>query len=103
NLLECYADGPHGMENYVRKPLLSREGANVTLVEKGTVTIETPGEYGEEGYIYQQLQKLPCIAGNYPVIGSWIIGGKACGMGIRESASPVTDNFSRFLPHGIIA
>jgi glutathionylspermidine synthase len=102
NLLECYSDGPHTMQDYVKKPLLSREGANVTLVEKGQVVTETPGEYGEEGFIYQQLQKLPCTDGNYAVIGSWIIGGKASGIGIRESLSPVTDNFSRFLPHAMI-
>jgi len=102
NLLECYSDHEHGMTDYVKKPILSREGANVTLVEQGKVTLETPGEYGEEGFIYQQLQKLPCVDGNYPVIGSWIIGGKSVGIGIRESRTPITDNFSRFLPHVVI-
>ena len=31
NLLETYLDGPHGLREFVKKPLLSREGANVTL------------------------------------------------------------------------
>src|SRR5205085_11334072 len=43
---------------YVRKPLLSREGANVQLIDHGRVTLETAGEYGEEGYIYQAAADL---------------------------------------------
>ena len=99
NLLECHFEDPREMHSYAIKPLLSREGANVTLVENETVLQETAGEYGEEGFIYQQLQKLPCFDGNYPVIGSWLIGGSPAGIGIRETNSLVTDNFSRFVPH----
>jgi len=81
--------------------LLSREGANVTLVECGHTIGETEGEYGEEGYIYQRLHKLPNFDDQYPVLGSWIIGGAPAGMGIRETSGLVTDNFSRFVPHMI--
>jgi glutathionylspermidine synthase len=102
NLLECYFNSPGPLQAYVSKPLLSREGANIRIVEEGTVHSETGGEYGEEGFVYQALHKLPCFHGNYPVIGSWIIGGKAAGMGIRESRSPITDNLSRFVPHAIV-
>jgi glutathionylspermidine synthase len=101
-LLECYFGDAGGMLHYIRKPVLAREGANVQLVEDGKVILETPGEYGEEGYVYQQLHTLPNFDGNYPVIGSWIIGGKSAGIGIRESKGPVTDNFSRFVPHRIL-
>jgi glutathionylspermidine synthase len=99
NLLECYFDEPRTMTSYAEKPLLSREGANVTLIEEGTILTETEGEYGAEGFIYQQLHKLPDFDGCHPVIGSWIIGEQAAGIGIRETTSLVTDNFSRFLPH----
>jgi glutathionylspermidine synthase len=101
NLLECYSGKDGGMKNYVKKPLLSREGANIRIVENGIVEAETGGEYGEEGFIYQKLHKLPEFNGNYPVIGSWIIGGKSAGIGIRESHSLITDNLSRFIPHRI--
>ena len=37
--------------------------------------------------------------GNYPVIGSWVIGGEPAGIGIREDRNPVTTNLSRFVPH----
>jgi glutathionylspermidine synthase len=102
NLLEAYFDSPGNMTSYAKKPLLSREGANITLVENGTTISETSGEYGEEGFIYQQLQKLPNFNNNFPVLGSWIIGGEAAGIGIRETTSLVTDNFSRFVPHVIV-
>jgi glutathionylspermidine synthase len=45
---------------------------------------------------------MRCFDGNYPVIGSWIIGDEACGIGIREDATMITRNSSRFVPHAII-
>jgi glutathionylspermidine synthase len=84
---------------YIRKPLLSREGANVQLIEHGRATIETPGEYGEEGYIYQAAVDLGPRDGNHPIFGIWIADHEACGLGIREDRSPITGNLSRFIPH----
>ena len=89
------------LSSYAKKPVFSREGANITLVSNNETLIETGGEYGEEGFIYQQLLELPDYEGNRPVIGSWVIGQLPGGIGIRESQSPVTDNFSRFVPHMI--
>ena len=86
------------MSTYAKKPLLAREGANVTLTTpKGTVASD--GTYGEEGYVFQALAELPNLDGNYPVIGSWMIDQEAGGMGIRESDGPITTNLSRFVPH----
>ena len=62
-------------------------------------TMEAPGEYGEEGYIWQAYRALPSFDGNYAVIGSWIVGEEPAGIGIREDASPITRNSSRFVPH----
>jgi glutathionylspermidine synthase len=59
----------------------------------------TGGEYGEEGFIYQEFFPLPSFDGNYPLIGSWVIGQQPAGIGIREAGSLITDNWSRFLPH----
>ena len=97
-LLPAYFDSGK-LKDYVKKPILSREGANITLVEGGNTLLATEGEYGKEGYIYQELFELPSFNGNHPVIGSWIIGQEPAGMGIRESNSLVTDNSSRFIPH----
>lgn len=98
-ILPCYFDEPKGLKSYVKKPIYSREGANITIVEGGETRIETPGEYGEEGFVYQELSQLPVFDGNCLVIGSWLINQKAAGMGIRESKGLITDNFSRFIPH----
>ena len=109
NLLPAYFEAQKFTSDYVKKPLLSREGANVTInTSRGGVenTIAIPGEYGAEGFIYQGFHPIPNYreAGqdNYMVIGSWIIGDEPAGMGIREDESPVTKNTSRFLPHYFI-
>lgn len=100
-LLPAYFE-PGRLENYARKPLLSREGANIDLVRSGKALFQTQGEYGEEGFIYQGLFELPSYDGHFPLIGSWIIGQEPAGMGIRESDVLVTDNLSRFVPHMIV-
>ncbi len=98
NLLPAWFDAPNGMFEYVRKPLLSREGANIT-VHTMKEHVESTGEYGAEGFVFQELAPIPLLDGRRPVIGSWVIGGEAGGMGIRESDGWVTDNSSRFVPH----
>ena len=84
--------------NYVRKPMFGREGANVQIVTGGQAVSETEGVYGPP-YVYQALAPLPKFDDNYPVVGSWMVNGYACGMGIREDSTPVTQNTSRFVPH----
>ena len=86
-------------ETFVRKPILSREGANIRLVADGVTLIETPGIYDDVPCIYQAYHPLPEFGGNYPVIGSWIVGDASCGMGIREDRTPITQDTSRFVPH----
>ncbi|HEX2829484.1 MAG TPA: glutathionylspermidine synthase family protein [Burkholderiales bacterium] len=98
NLLPAYFEPDKLGERYVKKPLYSREGANVEIHGPRGVFAQ-PGTYGAEGYVYQAYAPLPEFDGNYPVIGSWIVGGQPCGMGIREDNTPVTSNTSRFVPH----
>lgn len=95
NLLKCSFDPIEG--NYVTKPILAREGANVTLYRDGEI-IASEGEYGDERLIYQELYNLPNFDGHYPVIGSWCVDGYAAGIGIRDSGL-ITNNLSRFTPH----
>ncbi len=87
---------------WVKKPLLGREGANVTLHHpKGEIV--TTGDYGEEGFIYQDFAPLRSFDNKYPVVGSWVIGHQAgdvaAGIGVRESDTPITTNLSQFVPH----
>jgi glutathionylspermidine synthase len=98
NLLSASFDAGRFKSDFVKKPLYSREGANVAITSGGT-TLEEPGEYGAEGFIWQAYHALPRFAGNYPVIGSWIVGEEPAGIGIREDATPITRNTSRFVPH----
>jgi glutathionylspermidine synthase len=98
NLLPAYFEPDKLGERYVKKPLYSREGANVEIHGPRGVFAK-PGTYGAEGYVYQAYAALPEFDGNYPVIGSWIVGDQPCGMGIREDKTPVTSNTSRFVPH----
>ena len=86
---------------YVRKPLFSREGANVELVEEsGTRTALDEG-YGAEGFIRQAYAPPPTFDGRHPVIGAWIVGDAAAGIGVREDDDVVTRNLARFVPHYI--
>ena len=98
HLLETYLDKPRGLTEYVKKPKLSREGANVTL-HSTRESAATEGDYGQEGFVYQAAALLPDFEGNRPVVGSWVIDGASAGIGIRESSGPITDNLSRFVPH----
>jgi glutathionylspermidine synthase len=98
NLLPAYYEPQKFAGDFVKKPILSREGANVTIRALGR-EISVPGDYGAEGYVYQAYHPLPVHAGSHAVIGSWIVGDEAAGIGIREDESPVTKNSSRFVPH----
>jgi glutathionylspermidine synthase len=102
NLLEASFDNPGAMASWVKKPLLGREGANITLHD-GNQEIETEGDYGEEGFIYQEMAPVKPFDGMSPVIGSWVIGHEegaaASGLGIRESTERIITNTSQFVPH----
>ncbi|HEV7636243.1 MAG TPA: glutathionylspermidine synthase family protein [Bradyrhizobium sp.] len=106
NLLPAFfEDDPNAATlgaSFVRKPLYSREGANVTLISDGITVVEQQGPYGAEGFIRQALAPLPNFSGQYPVVGSWLIDHAPCGLSIREDQNPVTGNASRFLPHAIL-
>ena len=90
------------LKEFVRKPLLSREGENVTITRNGEVFAQAAGEYGEEGFVIQEYAPLFTSDGGYAVLGSWIVGDKACGLAVREDRSPITANLSRFIPHFVL-
>ncbi|WP_322969273.1 glutathionylspermidine synthase family protein [Faecalibacter sp. LW9] len=98
-LLESYFEQPHQLKDYVKKPLLSREGANIEVYKNDQLVEHSTGEYGEEGFIYQALAELHQEETGYSIIGSWIIGQESCGITIRESDQIITTDKSRFVPH----
>ena len=60
-LLAASFEGPSGTD-WVRKPLLGREGANITLSHAG-IEIKTGGDYGQEGFVYQDAAQLKILTG----------------------------------------
>lgn len=98
-LLECYLHEPKNMKNYVKKPFLSREGANVEIYKNGTIIEKSEGDYAKENYIYQELANLHQEKSGYTILGSWIIGQESCGITFRESDQLITTSKSRFIPH----
>ncbi len=105
NLLPArFADERGGVDvgpRYARKPCLSREGSNVTLVADDIILAAVGGSYGGRA-VLQALAPLPDFDGNHPVIGSWLVGDEPCGIGIREDRGLITSNASRFVPHAVV-
>ncbi len=97
-LLPAWFEEPES-GSYVRKPVHAREGANIRVVIDGKVAEDTDGPYDSAVSVYQALAPLKPHDGKYPVIGSWVVNGWACGLGIREDDQMVTQNTSRFIPH----
>lgn len=99
NLLPAFESAAPLGSRYVRKPKLSREGANVTWVENGAALETTEGEYGEEGFVYQAPAELPVFSGQRAVCGVWVVDHEPAGLGLREDTRRITGNLSRFVPH----
>ncbi len=108
------APHPEGMwgqplaPGWIRKPLHSREGANITLTTPDGRTLTTPGPYTQRLHIDQRLGPITPFpderatgtgAERFPVLGLWMIDQECGGMGIRENATPITGNLSSFVPH----
>ncbi|CAM3798486.1 glutathionylspermidine synthase family protein [Xenorhabdus thuongxuanensis] len=104
NLLPAYFadERPSDMNSYVIKPLFSREGANIRIIENGREIASADGPYGEEGMIIQQFHELPKFDGNYTLVGSWLVDDQSAGICIREDRELITQDLSRFYPHIIL-
>ena len=98
-LLPAFDDPAPLGGSHVRKPLLGREGANVTIVRGGAVVAQSDGAYADDGFVYQRIADMPSFDDNHPVLGVWVVDHEAAGLGIREDRSQVTGNLSRFVPH----
>lgn len=107
-LWEMYPDHPYLLRAswypiddvvMVRKPARGREGANVTILDDDMVVAETGGTYDDGQWVYQEFKPPGRFEGNTAIIGSWMVNGYACGIGVREDDGLVTQNTSRFVPH----
>lgn len=102
-VLPCYLSRPEsGL--FCKKPVYSREGHNVSVLEirnweERVRLAETEGDYNQGAYVYQEYVEPTAYSGRYPVIGSWVVGGEPAGIGIRENRTEITGNLSEFVPH----
>ena len=111
NLLPAYFETANTeplTSGWVRKPLFSREGANVDLLTASGEKISAPGPYNDGRYVRQALHVLPKYRDEFrgkdtfTMLGSWIVGDSAAGICIREDETLITKDSSRFLPHIIL-
>lgn len=93
---------------WVRKPLFSREGANIQLVDTDGQHLKVDGPYGQGRFIRQEFCPLPKFYNEsrdqdvYTLVGSWLVGDCPAGIGIREDSTLITRDTSRFVPHIIL-
>lgn len=99
NLLPAHLGDPGPLTSYIAKPLLGREGASMHIVTPRGELARTPGDYGAEGYVFQEFAPLPEFEGWHPTLGTWVVGDGAAGLGIRETSGLITDDTSSFVPH----
>lgn len=105
NLLPAYFDpAPEKpvTKGWVRKPFFSREGSNISLVAPDGLAESVGGAYTDSPRILQQYHPMPRFHDRHALIGSWVVGDRACGMGIREDSGRITKDTSCFVPHAII-
>ncbi len=100
NLLPARLGTPGDLTSYIKKPLLGREGASMTITTP-EFSRRTEGGYGAEGFVFQEFLALPEFDGQHPVLGAWMVADEAAGLGIRETSGLITDDTSSFVPHRI--
>lgn len=93
NLLPTSFDRADIPGEAVFKPCLEREGRGVHFLPAGTSSM------ARVRGIHQASCRLPVFGPWHTLVGSWIIGDEACGIGIREDSDAITRNTSRFVPH----
>jgi glutathionylspermidine synthase len=102
NLLPAsFRDHP-GQGPRVSKPMFGREGADIAFIDVAGAPESVEGGYGDQKRVYQAYHPLPVFDGWHAVVGSWVIGGEPCGIGVREDRSPVTGASAKFRPHRMV-
>ena len=98
NLLATYYEGEEGPgleQGYVRKPLLSREGANVEIIKDNVFLQKEIGPYGKEGFVKQEYCAMPEPEKSKRfTIGGWIAGDQFAGTCARYTDDHVVTNVS---------
>ena len=105
NLMPAFFNEKEMLEvsnSYVKKPIYSREGANIEVIKNSSLIDKADGDYGSEGYIYQEYAKMANLDNAWYIFGTWMVGDKMEGLAIREDKTVITKNTSFFVPHNIV-
>ena len=90
-------DGELRDKPHAKKPIVGRCGQNVEIVGSGGEKLEeSQGNYASRDCIYQEIFEMEKFDGFNPVIGSWMVGMKPAGFGIREDTKLITDHESPY-------
>ena len=84
--------------HYVSKPLLGREGQNVTEVIDGQMVEAREGDFASQPQVRQRFAELPQDAQGRRYQAGVFWAGTACAIGYRRDAGFIT-NLSEFVPH----
>jgi glutathionylspermidine synthase len=90
-----------GVSRWVEKPFFGREGAGISLIDRGNPI--AAGALGHDGEprVFQQHADLFAADHQHFVWGLWMVGDECRGLSARGDRSPITGNLSRFFPHRI--
>src|SRR5256885_6614 len=88
NLLPAFR-APASLREWVKKPRFGREGQNVE-VKTATGGERQPGQYDDEGFVYQQYFELPVYDGRRANVCSWGGDHESAGVGICLTRGPIT-------------
>ena len=94
---------PGPWSGYVAKPVFGWEGAGIQVVTPDVRHVQDARHTAGQALVYQAHTPLGDFDGAHPVLGTWVVHGRAAGLGIRESDGPVTDTGARFVPHVMTA
>lgn len=88
---------PH--KKSVSKVLFGREGANVSILEKGGEVLESvEGEYDSQSKIFQEYLNFPTDEAGFSYQAGVFYAGEACGLGFRRGGK-ILDNTAQFVGH----
>ncbi|MDK9789802.1 glutathionylspermidine synthase family protein [Vibrio sp. D431a] len=108
-ILPSYVTKPSDSENWIQKPLIGRQSANISQVKCGVITELSSGDFVNSGWLYQKFTP-PCSVNNNTkaIVCTWMaptnIKGNldmTCeGISVREFEGTIpTHENERFVPH----
>jgi glutathionylspermidine synthase len=86
-------------KTYVEKPVFSREGANVKIIDpQGTIIASATGAYDNYKKIYQEYIEFPEDSDGKKYQAGLFFAYDSCGLGFRNGEK-ILDNMSKFVGH----